>query len=169
MSRGKPVLLSKEYKDHNRQKRKIAGEESFKTDLPLPKNPPVQLDGMMAGQRAWRSLMRAHSKLPAELLSVLDKQFLINYCVAVQLHHDAVGLVEEMNQRFSDGTGTLDDVLRARVELRMVLRLMLDYSKQLFANPRSRGGTNPPTKELTPEEVVERELKDLDKLLGEFK
>lgn len=169
MSRGKPALLSKEYKDRQRQEKKLAGEESFRTNLPLPQKPPVQLDGMAEGQRAWRSILRVHSRLPADLLSILDKQFLINYCVAVQLHHDAVDLVEEMNQRFSDGTGTLDDVLHARVELRMVLRLMLDYSKQLFANPRSRGGTNPPTKELTPEEVVERELKDLDKLLGESK
>jgi hypothetical protein len=156
MSTGKPSLISKEYKDHRRQEKKIAGEESFKVDLPLPKTPPVQLDGMPEGQKAWRSLMRAHGKLPADLLSVLDREFLLNYCTTVQLHRDAVDLVTEISQKYNQGAAVLEDLLKARVELRMTLRLLLDYSKQLFGNPRSRGGTTPPTKEIADE--MDREM-----------
>jgi hypothetical protein len=64
------------------------------------------------------------------------------------------------------GNIELQDLLKVRAELRMSIRLVSDMEKQLYASPKSRGGISPETRELTPEEVIEREIGDLDKLLG---
>jgi hypothetical protein len=163
--RGKPSILSKKTHDRKRAEAKAEAEAAFRSGG-LPKSPPIELKGMPAGRRAWVKLLRAHEQLPGELYNALDRECLIGFCQSVQARQRALELEEEIRKRFEDGRGELEDLLRVRAELRMATRLVVDMQKQLFATPKSRGGVNPESRELTPEEVVERELGDLDKLLG---
>jgi hypothetical protein len=164
--RGKPSILSREDRNKKRTQRKSDAESSFRTGA-LPRNPPAALAGMKAAQSAWRALMRAHAELPGELFNALDRDFVLGYCLAVQARQKALDLEKAVAQKWEAGEVELGALLAVRVELRQSLRLVADLEKQIYASPKSRGGVSPAPREETPEEVVERELNDLDKLLGE--
>jgi hypothetical protein len=140
-------------------------ESAFRSGA-LPKNPPAALAGMPAARAAWRSLLRAHATLPGELFNGLDRDFLIGYCLAVQARQRAMDLEKSVLEQYETGRAKLIELLKARVELRQTLRLVADLEKQIYATPKSRGGVSPEPREETPEQVIERELDELDKLIG---
>jgi hypothetical protein len=166
MARGKPLILSRSPGSEARARKKSAAESSFRTSA-LPSNPPAALAGMKAAQSAWRALMRAHADLPGELFSALDRDFMIGYCLAVQARQRALDLEKAVEEKYQAHEAELSALLAVRVELRQTLRLVADLEKQVYATPKSRGGVSPAPREATPEEVVQRELDDLDSLLGE--
>lgn len=161
MARGKPNLLSRKPTDRKRTETKAESEKAFRSGN-LPKAPPAELKNMPAAQRAWRRLMRAHEKLPSELFNGLDFGFLLAYCQSVQARQRAQELEEKIRRRFARGRSELEDLIRVRVELRQATRLVVDMEKQLYCTPKSRGGVSPEPRELSPEELIERELRDLD-------
>jgi hypothetical protein len=161
MARGKPNLLSRKPTDRKRAEAKAKAEDAFRSGN-LPKEPPVELRDMPAAQRAWRKLMKAHDQLPGQLFNGLDRGFLIGYCLAIQARQRALELEGEIRKRFEEGKEDLEDLIKVRAELRMSIRLCTDMEKQLYASPKSRGGVNPEPRELTPEELIERELQDLN-------
>jgi phage terminase small subunit len=161
MTRGKPTILSRKTHDRTRAERKEQSEGVFQSGG-LPMSPPVELRGMKAAQRAWRRLMKANSQLPADLFNALDRGFMINYCQAVESQAKALELEGECHQSYIEGQFELEDLLKARVELRMATRLVADLSRQLYCSPKSRAGVNPETRTLTPEELISQELEELD-------
>lgn len=140
-------------------------ESLFQAGTGLPKNPPRALDGMPAARAAWRGLIRAFAEVGADLLSGLDREFLISYCQAVQANRDAFELARSVKTKYDKGEAALQDVLKARAELRMATRLLLDFSKQLYTSPKSRGGVQPPQKE--PENPMAAAFQAAKKLLEE--
>lgn len=165
MTRGKPLILSRKPGSAAREEKKRAAEEAFRS-AGLPKAPPAELKGMPAAQRAWRKLMKAHAQLPGQLFNGLDRGFLIGYCLGVQARQRALDLEKDCQKRFDEGSFALEDLIKVRAELRMATRLVIDMEKQIYATPKSRGGISPEPREESPEEVIDRELGDLDKLLG---
>jgi hypothetical protein len=161
MTRGKPSILSRETHDRSRAEGKLEAEEAFRA-AGLPKSPPIELRGMKTAQRAWRRLMKANSQLPADLFNALDKGFLINYCQAVEAKQKAMELENECYLNYQEGRLDLESMIKSRVELRMATRLVADLQKQIYGSPKSRGGVNPESKELTAEELIARELEELD-------
>lgn len=161
MTRGKPLILSRKPGSTIREEKKRESEEAFHAN-DLPKTPPQELHGMPAAKKAWRRLMKANSELPDDLFNTLDKGFLINYCQAVEAKQRALDLEEEARQSYQEGQINLEDLIKTRVELRMATRLIADLEKQLYATPKSRAGVNPRTRELSTEELISRELSDLD-------
>lgn len=167
MTRGKPLLLSRKPGSRPRADRKRAAESAFKAGA-LPQNPPAELSGLAAARRAWREIMRAHGQLPGELFNQLDRGFLIGYCLARQGRQDALELVNQLQKDYVNGNNDSDNLkalLAARVELRQSIRLVADLEKQIYATPKARAGVNPGGRELTPEELISRELAEVDKLL----
>ena len=161
MTRGKPLILSRKPGSTIREERKRESEEAFHAN-DLPKTPPPELHGMPAAKKAWRRLMKANGQLPANLFNSLDKGFLINYCQAVEAKQRALDLEEEARQRYEEGQLDLEELIKVRVELRMATRLVADLEKQIYATPKSRAGVSPGARELTPEELIDRELRELD-------
>jgi hypothetical protein len=164
MTRGKPLILSREPGSKVRAARKRAAEAAFEASA-LPRNPPAELAGMKAGRAAWRALLKAHSQLPGELFNGLDRQFLIEFCLAVEAQQRALELEKKLAAKYDAGELVLEVLLKARVELRMAMRLVADLSKQVYATPKARGGVSPAGRQPSPEEVIERELAEIDRLL----
>ncbi|MDR3577234.1 MAG: hypothetical protein P4L50_25515 [Anaerolineaceae bacterium] len=148
--------------------RKKAGESAFEAGQ-LPNNPPAELKGMPAARAAWRALMRAHSQLPGDLFNGLDRGFLVGYCMAVQARQRAIELQEILaaNYKLRGLPADLQDLLKSRMELRQSIRLVSDLEKQLYATPKSRGGVSPAARELTPDEIIAREVAELNKQINE--
>jgi hypothetical protein len=166
MARGKPLILSRKPGSEVRARKKSEAESSFRTSA-LPSNPPAALAGMKAARAAWRSLMKAHGQLPGELFNALDRDFVIGYCLAVQARQRALDLEKKVALEYVAGAAGLSVLLAVRVELRQTIRLVADLEKQIYASPKSRGGVSPEPREATPEEIVKRELEDLNNMLGE--
>ena len=124
--------------------------------------PPIELKGMPAGQKTWRQLMKSNFKLPAPLYNDLDRGYLINYCQAIEALEKAGKLEAICWRGFVKNVIDLDGLIWARVELRMATRLVADLARGLYISPKSRAGVNPDAKELSPEEIIERELDELD-------
>ncbi len=164
MARGKPLLFSRKPGSAVRSQRKKAAESAFHAGG-LPLNPPPELKGLPYARRAWRELMRAHDQLPGELFNQLDRGFLVGYCLARQARADALQLATNLGKEYTKSGIGFDNLLKARVELRQTTRLVADLEKQIYATPKSRAGVSPESRELTPEELIERELKEVDKLL----
>ena len=109
----------------------------------LPRNPPRELIGMAVARAAWRSLMREHRKLPGELLSGLDRAFLIGYCLAVEARARALDLEHKATLLCATGQVDLKSLLSVRAELRQATRLVSDLEKQIYGTPKSRAGVTP--------------------------
>lgn len=161
MTRGKPTILSRETHDRTRAEQKMQREEAFLAGN-LPEAPPVELQDIKVAQKAWRRLMKANAQLPASLFNTLDKGFLINYCQAVEAKHRAMELEEEYQKKYEGGLLDLESLFKVRVELRMSTRLVSDLEKQIYSTPKSRSGFNPKARELSSEEFIDRELRELD-------
>lgn len=155
------MLFSRDPGSKERAERKRRAESAFKSGE-LPKNPPAELKDAPTGRAAWRALMRAHDQLPGELFTGLDRGFLVGYCLAVQARQRAIDLERKVSELFEKGNTALQNLLKVRVELRMATRLVSDLEKQLYGTPKSRAGVTPETKQPTAQEVVARELADLD-------
>ncbi|MHB0923019.1 MAG: hypothetical protein ACYC3H_03520 [Bellilinea sp.] len=164
MARGKPLLFSRKPGSAARSQRKKAAESAFHAgDLPL--NPPPELKGLPDGRRAWRELMRAHDQLPGELFNQLDRGFLVGYCLARQARADAQQLAADLGREYKKSGVGFDYLLKARVELRQATRLVADLEKQIYATPKSRAGVSPESRPLTDQELIDRELNEMDRLL----
>lgn len=166
MARGKPLILSRKPGSTVRAERKRKSESAFQAGS-LPTSPPAELRDAPAGRAAWRSLIRAHSQLPGELYNGLDRGILVSYCLAVQARSEAAALERDLTGRYQAGAVELRDLLAARVELRMSTRLLIDMQKQLYLSPKSRGGVTPPEREASAEEIIDREMDEVARLLGE--
>jgi hypothetical protein len=166
MARGKPSIFSREQRSAKRAARKRSAEAALRAGT-LPRNPPAELKGLPAARRAWSALLRAHDQLPGELFNGLDRDFLVGYCLAIQARANALDLERMAKGMFVRGEITAKDLLKVRAELRMATRLAADLEKQIYATPKSRGGVTPPARQLSPAEVVERELADYEEMLGD--
>lgn len=166
MARGKPLLFSRKPGSAPREKRKRAAESAFAAGA-LPKNPPGELAGMKAARRAWREVMQAHEQLPGELFNALDRGFLIGYCLARQGRQDSLELAAQLAKDYKEGKTGMTALLAARVELRQATRLVADLEKQLYGTPKSRAGVSPAPRELSDDELIDRELSEVDKMLLE--
>lgn len=166
MTRGKPLLLSRKPGSRVREDRKRAEESAFNAGK-LPQNPPPELSGLTDARRAWRELMVEHDQLPGELFNGLDRGFLVGYCMARQARQDALRLAKTLAKEYKKSGIGLDNLFKARVELRQSTRLVADLEKQIYATPKSRAGVNPAARELTPAELIEREVSEVDRMLLE--
>jgi len=166
MAKGKPLIFSKKPGSEVRRAAKVKAESAFKAGA-LPQKPPADLAGMPEARAAWRQLMRAHRALPGELFNELDRDYLIAFCLAVQARARALDLERAMSLKWAAGEVDISTLLSTRSELRQTIRLCSDLSKQLFATPKSRGGVTPSARQPTPEEVVDFELQQLNKILGD--
>lgn len=59
-------------------------ESSMTPDRPLPKTPPARLKGHPAAAAAWRQLMRTYGELQAEIVTRLDLDLLVDYCLLME-------------------------------------------------------------------------------------
>jgi hypothetical protein len=99
-------------------------------------------------------LARVHSQIPGDLVSGLDRNFLVGYCLAVEGRQRALELERIVTSQYIDGIVELDSLLRVRAELRMSIRLVTDLEKQIYGTPKSRGGVSPAQREISADELI---------------
>jgi phage terminase small subunit len=149
-------------------------ESALRPDRPLPMEAPVRLKGHDLAAAAWRRLMRTYSELEGEIVTRLDQDLLIDYCLLLEQLHEMDKMRKTAQQAWQDlearrlamieegeheaATKLVDKVLEAcdmvvkldsRVDRKRALLLQLRQS--LYLTPRARAGVAPSKKEAEPE------------------
>lgn len=136
----------------------------------LPNAAPARLSGHPTAEAVWRRLMRLYAELEGELVTKLDMDLLVDYCVLI-----------EQTDELDEMRGSARDVWRALMEARQAARdegddasalslgnkvtaafdaivkldgrvdrkraLLLQLRQSLYLTPRARAGVAPDKKE----------------------
>jgi len=169
------------------RKKRTDGEAALRPRDPLRLKPPVRLTGHPGARALWRRMIRMYSGLAAEIVSSLDQDMLVAYCLLDEQEAEMDRLRAAAMKNYTKAQKTLDrrakneDVapklliqwqnsvnwgldeivkLDARVDRKRALLHTLRQS--LYLTPRSRAGVAPPEK--PPEEPKSEMAKIIDGL-----
>jgi phage terminase small subunit len=77
----KPFSLHNRHISKADQAAKIAAEDALKPDHGLPRTPPAALRKHKTACEAWRRLIRMYQEIEGEIVTRLDIDILVNYCM----------------------------------------------------------------------------------------
>lgn len=180
----KPVgLLTGDYTKATKRAR-VEKETALRPDRGLQMTAPARLDGHDVAAIAWRRLMREYASLEAEVVTRLDLDLLLDYCLlleqAVELdemraalmavwraartsYEAALAAMDAERALVSAGqmTDAYDAVVKIDARVDRKRSLLLQWRQSLYLTPRARAGAAPTKKEQEPP------ADDLELLLGE--
>ena len=167
MPASKPISLHTRHNTKAEIEERLQAEAALHLERKLPANEPSDLKGNKIAAAVWRRLMREFNSLDAELVSRLDYDLLIDYCVVMgQVEElDAMrdssvlvwqNLLEEYERLISEGdiisakkltksiSASHEIILKVDARTDAKRKLAFSYRQSLFMTPRSRTGVKPP-------------------------
>ncbi|MBE0699679.1 MAG: P27 family phage terminase small subunit [Anaerolineaceae bacterium] len=180
----KPQALITRHETAAERKAREESEARLRPNRQLPLSAPVQIKDMKIAAEAWRRVMREYRSIEGEIVTRLDLDLLLDYCVlAEQVHElDAMratsreiykNLSKLYSQFMKNGqetdavmmaskvTGAFDAVVKLDGRVDRKRDLMFKMRQHLYLTPRSRAGVAPPQKER------EKEVDPLEAFLNE--
>jgi phage terminase small subunit len=179
----KPAGLRNRAETKAAKEARIANEAALEPERGLSVQAPARLKGHLVAQAAWRRLMRMYGELQATVVTRMDQDLLVDYCMLVEQLQEMDDLRKssvDIWQMFDNQRKTLAEageiaeaVLMAAKEadtFEMIVKLdsradrkrslLLQLRQSLYLTPRARAAAVPAKKE-KPEEPDE-----LDELLN---
>lgn len=144
-------------------------------------NPPAQLKGHKIAQKAWRRLMRLYGELEAEIVTRMDIDMLVDYCMLIEqvqeldeMRRSAVTVWETLERMLDEFDGdekdryqlainvgnALNDVVKFDGRADRKRDLLFKLRQSLYITPRARAGSIPSQKK--PEEPLDPVAQMLD-------
>ena len=180
----KPQSLITRHETAAERKAREESEARLRPNRQLPLSAPAQIKDMKIAAEAWRRVMREYRSLEGEIVTRLDLDLLLDYCVlAEQVHElDAMratsreiykNLSKLYNQFMKNGqetdavmmankvTGAFDAIVKLDGRVDRKRDLMFKMRQHLYLTPRSRAGVAPSQKER------EKEVDPLEAFLNE--
>ena len=167
------------------RKERADGEAALKPREPLPIKPPARLAGHPAAGALWRRMIRMYSGLAAEIVSNLDQDMLVDYCILYEQSVEMDNLRTAARKNYNKSQRTLDrkakdETVDAKVFIKLqnsvnwsldeIIKLdarvdrkrsLLHTLRQsLYLTPRARAGFVPP------EKPPEKPKTDMEKILA---
>lgn len=160
-------------------------ESAMKPGRGLPANPPARLNGHETAAAVWRRLMRMYGELEATVVTRLDQDLLIDYCILTEqtaemddMRRAAYQVWADLKRRWDAALAdkrpvdVIDEAVdRMQIALAEAVKLdgrvdrkralLLQWRQSLYLTPRARAGAAPEQK--APPEVPD----EMEKLLGE--
>lgn len=150
----------------------------------LPANPPATLRGRKEAEAVWRRLMRVYGELEGEIVTRLDIDLLVDYCLLAEqvseldaMRKTAVQVFDQLNefrkQQAAEGKlvesimagskiqDAFESILKLDGRVDRKRDLMHKLRQSLYLTPRARAGTAPKGKE------KEQEPDPLEQFLNE--
>ena len=141
-------------------------EAALTPDRELSEREPNRLDGDKVAAATWRRIMREYNRLEAKLVSRLDMDLLIDYCLVMsqidsldKMREAARKFWETLDEGFANlhssgdlvGSWTMankvskayENVLKLDARVDQKRKLVFQYRQSLFMTPRSRSGVKP--------------------------
>jgi phage terminase small subunit len=166
----KPAGLIQRHETAAEVAERAQNEDAMRPQRALPMNPPARLDGFKVAQSVWRRMMKRYSELEAEIVTSLDLDMLLDYCILLEqvveldkMRKSAYQVWEKLDEAMEN----LDEETPAKEQFKLWLQvggalseavkldgrvdrkraLLLQWRQSLYLTPRSRAGTAPTKKE----------------------
>jgi len=166
----KPAGLIERHETAAEAAERAQKETALRPQRSLPVEAPARLDGHPIARATWRRMMRRWSELEAVIVTSLDWDMLIDYCILMEqvveldkMRRSAYQVWEKLDEaleKLSEETPAEDQVkmwmkvgaalsdatkLDGRVDRKRAL--LHQWRQSLYLTPRSRAGTAPTRKE----------------------
>ncbi len=182
----KPQSLNRRHDTNADKARRAAREASVRPRRGLPSAPPAQLAGHRVAGATWRRLVREYSELDAEIVTRLDIDLLVDYCLLMEQVTELDHMRRVAYQLWLELSGKHDELVKedrrdAAVELAVSVvgafdvvckldaradvkrKVLMTWRQSLYLTPRARAGVAPrPKAAPEPEDDLERLLRGVD-------
>ncbi len=179
----KPQGLKARHDTKDEIEQREAAEAAMTPDRSLPMSAPAKLDGHEVAAATWRRLMRIYGELKAQLVSLLDMDLLIHYCIvseqvveldamrtaSFKLWADLQRAYEKLPPEidFDIKLSFIGKLQQAQNDIRSLdarcdqkRRLLHQFEQSLYLTPRSRAGVLPEGKDKEPPKDALEQLLD---------
>jgi len=181
--------LIKKHETKEEKQTRAAKESAVKPKERLSKTPPPALAGHPIATKLWVEMIRLYGQLEAEIVSLLDRDVLTDYCLiteqlqemdalridAMRLFKQATAELKKLDQPANRKTVTakekiqligivsnaFDDIVKLDARVDRKRTLLTNLRQSLYLTPRSRAGVAPQPKK--PEEPKSK----MDKILSQ--
>lgn len=163
----KPKALITRHETEAEKRARESGEAALRPEQGLPMRAPARLSGHLVAEATWRRLMRTYGEIDGEIVTRLDMDLLVDYCILSEqlaemdkMRSSLVAAWEKLIDKMGDPLATIGAVdavvkLDGRIDRKRALLLQLRQS--LYMTPRARAGVAPAKKE-EPEPLDELEM-----------
>jgi phage terminase small subunit len=165
----KPIGLKTKHLTAAEKQAGARDEESMKPKRGLPKNPPARLSGHKVAEATWRQMMREWSNLEAVIVTRLDLDHLLDYCLLMEqvtqfdqmrdvayqiwldLSQERQKLLDEKQLDAAlaigiEAIGAYDAITKSQVRAERIRTMLKLWRESLYLTPRARAGTAPAQK-----------------------
>ena len=169
----KPSSLIQRHETAAEKAQRSERESSLRPPRRLPSQAPAQLAEHPSAAAAWRRLMRIYGELQGEIVTRLDQEMLIHYCMLVEqlaeldtmrkkayqvwlglskAHQALIDMGQEEDAVFMaiHVVGAFEAVLKLDSRADRKRDLLHKYSQSFYLIPRARAGAAPAKKEHEP-------------------
>ncbi len=147
-------------------------EMAMRPNRELPLNAPARLRGHEIAESTWRRLMREFVSLEGEIVTRLDFDLLVDYCILTEQVHELDAMRKAAYDRWvslqieqaSEETliDAYDVVVKLDSRTDRKRALLLQIRQSLYLTPRARAGVAPAKKEPDePKDELEKLLDDV--------
>jgi phage terminase small subunit len=166
----KPASLIKRHETAEEKSARASRESSVRPEHSLPKSAPTALRNHKLASEAWRRLSRLYGEVEGEIVTRMDADQLVDYCLLAeqvleidQLRKSAfdiyklleaervkaldlgdVVLAISLSERV---TGAFDGIVKLDARSERKRALLKQYRESLYLTPRARAGAAPEKKE----------------------
>jgi|GEM_PF-1505066 len=172
----KPQSLIVRHETAAERKTREESEARLRPNRQLPVAAPAAIRNMKIAAEAWRRVMREYHSLEGEIVTRLDLDLLLDYCVLAEQVHELDEmrtnarelykyLIEKNRQHREDGEvveavmmsekiqSMMDHIIKLDSRVDRKRDLMFKMRQHLYLTPRSRAGVAPKEKDPEPKEV----------------
>jgi hypothetical protein len=170
----KPLALVTRHDTNEDIAARKEAEAAMRPTTELSGRVPVALHGHKLAQRVWKRMISIYEEMDAQIVSKLDEDMLVDYCLVMEelvdldrLHLLSMSVFEQLDERVRDLYSGTDELMPLLKQLTLLLkeiksidarsdrkRTFLHKLRQsLYLTPRSRAGVTPDGK--APEEAAD--------------
>jgi hypothetical protein len=167
----KPASLIVRAETKAMRKKRADGEAALQPREPLRLKPPARLTGHPVASALWRRMIAMYNGLGAEIVTRLDQDMLVDYCLLEEQSGEMDRLRAAAMKNYAKAQKTLDRKFKDEdVDLKLFIKLsdsvnwslseivkldarvdrkralLHDLRQSLYLTPRSRAGVAPPEK-----------------------
>jgi phage terminase small subunit len=169
----KPATLIRRHETAEEKAQRAAHESSLRPARRLPAQAPAQLADHPSAAAAWRRLIRIYGELEGEIVTRLDQDLLVDYCLLAEqvlqldkmrqaAYRAWLELSKEHDRLQEAGqadaavfmaikvVGAFDAVIKLDGRADRKRDLLVKMRQALYLTPRARAGTAPAKKESEP-------------------
>ena len=186
----KPAGLNRRHDTAEDKAKRAENEASLTPRRCLPIDAPARLKGHKVAAATWRQAMRLYNELEATIVTRLDLDQLVDYCLLMEQAHEINEMRQVMHQAWESANahweeiiadksgeevllaaekleGIQDGVVKLDARVERKFALLKNYRESLYLTPRARAATAPTKKEKeVPPDDMERLLDEVNEYVN---